>query len=177
MKIFNYLTDAYLIFLLPILLWSILYIISNIVRRFSSALKKVDGKFFVYLTIINISFSFTGLSIGILTGWSSSPVVGVVIPALLTFYGGMVSYAFIFKKSDTNKNDGLIMACSLISISLFLIVGTDYGTSIRVREESNNRIIEKQDQIEYETFLHNLKNSQAQQKEREAPRKNTEIEK
>lgn len=176
MNLFNYLTDVYLVFLTPIVLWVLFYLIYRLVRRFSQIVKEIEFKFFIYLTVINIAFSFTGLSIGILTGWSSSPVVGVVIPALLTFFGGMVSYAFVFKKNSSNKSDGLIMAFSLISISFFLIIGTDYGTQIRVREERNKSIIEKQDRIEYETFLHNLKNTQAQPEERKKPIIKTEIE-
>lgn len=59
--------------------------------------KEKDTKFKIHyfdrLSVLIVSgFSFLGFTIGLLVGMSLSPVVQVVIPALLTFYGGFLIY-------------------------------------------------------------------------------------
>ncbi len=168
-SIINYLSDAYQLFIYTIAFWSILLLLLLILRFLMTDLKAIAPLIIINCFLINLGFSFMGLSIGILTGWSSSPVVGVVIPALLTFYGGMVSYSFLFKKEKSSQLNSIVLSGSLISISFFLIIGTDYGTSIRVKAERNNTIIEMQDKMKYETFKHNLKSSIVNDVKKTAP--------
>lgn len=174
-SIVKYLSGAYELFLYTIAFWLIVLLFLFIVRSIITDLKTTSPLILINCFLINLGFSFMGLSIGILTGWSSSPVVGVVIPALLTFYGGMVSYSFLFKKEKSSQLNSIVLSGSLISISFFLIIGTDYGTSIRVKAERNNTIIEMQDKMKYETFKHNLKSTNMNTLEKTAPIKQQAI--
>ena len=54
-----------------------------------------------------MSFSFLGLTVGLMSGLSKSPVVGVIIPSILTFYGGVIYYLFLFSNKE-NKNENEI---------------------------------------------------------------------
>ncbi len=108
----------------------------------------------VYFLLIALSFSFLGLSIGILIGSSVSPVIGVIIPALLTFFGGFVTYVFIFK--GNSLNDGYAVATIISSLSFFLILGADYAASMRVRYEKELRLFDENQKRQFEVFKYNL---------------------
>jgi len=61
-------------------------------------------------------------------GLSQSPVVQAAIPALLTFYGGFVTYLFT---KDNFKDDAskYTTVCSMIAVSFFLMYGVEVGSA------------------------------------------------
>lgn len=86
--------------------------------------------FDVNTLLLVLAFSFLGFTIGILIGLSQSPVVGATIPALLTFYGGFLTYLFAkdeFKK--TSARNAIVI--SVIAVSVFVIYGIESGVAQR----------------------------------------------
>lgn len=81
-----------------------------------------------------VCFSFLGFAIGLMIGLSQSPVVQVAIPAMMTFYGGFITYLFAKDsfKSDSGKYGTIF---SVIAVSVFLIFGIEIGA-----EEKNNAL-------------------------------------
>jgi len=75
-------------------------------------------------------FSFLGFAIGLLVGFSISPVVQVVIPAILTFYGGFLTYLFS-KDSIGDKKRYIGILLSAMAVSFFLIYGVEVGSKER----------------------------------------------
>ena len=107
-------------------------VINNLARLFSSKEKsKFKIQFLDPMTLLIVSgFSFLGFAIGLLVGFSISPVVQVVIPALLTFYGGFLTYLF---SKDSSKNPGQYIGVlfAAMAVSFFLIYGVEIGTTER----------------------------------------------
>ena len=123
---FNYPFSDYLwLYLLAIIFWCLVFGIVRLTK------KMAQKNSLFYFLLLAIAFSFLGLTIGIHIGLSESPVIGVIIPALLTFIGGIMIYAFVF--SDKHKmQDGYVLLVIMISLSFFLMLGSDYACSVRV---------------------------------------------
>jgi hypothetical protein len=110
-----------------------------------------------------IGFSYIGMTLGLLTGLSLSPVVQAVIPALLVFMTGLSAYMFRGKESkpnETSKESELknykIAVSALIFISVFLMYGLEIGSGIRAASEYETKIIErdfKNEQLKFEKKL------------------------
>ncbi len=91
-----------------------------------------------YFAFISISFGFLAMTTGLLVGTSKSPVVGVIIPSILTFYAGLMTYLFVFSNKESKIKDSIAVGISIISLSISLIVGADYGASMRTKSEFIN---------------------------------------
>ena len=118
-----------------------LFVIYNLLKLGESLRKKTKLKIH-YLNRLSIlivsSFSFLGFAIGLLVGFSISPVVQVVIPALLTFYGGFLTY-IISKESIVDQQRYISVLLSAMAISFFLIYGIEIGTAERNKAVANNK--------------------------------------
>lgn len=118
--------------------------------------QKVNGKFAFYffdgMTVLMVSgFSILGFAIGLLVGFSMSPVVHVVIPALLTFYGGFLTYLFS-KDSSKDPKQYIGILLSAMAVSFFLIYGIEIGSAERneatkSQKEFDLYYLEKQEAI------------------------------
>lgn len=147
------LADFYWLYLYTVASWSFIYLLLFLIGKGSSSLK-ISRDAFPYLLFLSVSFSFLGITIGLLIGLSLSPVIGVVIPALLTFFGGFITYSFVFK--NNSRKDGYVMLLILFSISLFLIIGVDYGSKNRIAHENEAREEEEIRKKNYDIFKYNL---------------------
>lgn len=122
----------------------ILFILYNLWKCIDNNRKGITFKIysFNHLSILIVSsFSFLGFTIGLLVGMSLSPVVQVVIPALLTFYGGFLTY-IISKESMLDKQRYISVLLSAIAISFFLIYGVEIGSAERNIATKNSKDIE-----------------------------------
>lgn len=120
-------------------------------------LAKLSGKPFIpYLfklstLLVMFCFSYLGLSIGLLIGLSQSPVVNVTIPALLTFYGGFITY-LLAKDNFKDEEGKLATILSAIAVSCFLIYGVELGAieknaAVKSSKEFELRFFEEQEKI------------------------------
>lgn len=105
-------------------------IVTNLIRLLRSikGKEKFQFNFFdatVFMTILG--FSFLGFAIGLLIGLSQSPVVHVAIPALLTFYGGFLTFLFA-KDSFKDQKGKIATILSVMAVSFFLIYGVEVGS-------------------------------------------------
>jgi hypothetical protein len=69
------------------------------------------------------AFGFAALTIGWLAGNSRTPVLGTLLPAVLTFLGGFLIYAF---GQDSTSKPFVLVTVPLISLMLY--VGTGMGS-------------------------------------------------
>jgi hypothetical protein len=148
-----HLSDFYWFYLLVPIFWlTLFFLIKPIVKRLFKLSETNKIGFYFYL--IAVSFSYLGLTIGLLIGLSLSPVIGVVIPALLTFFGGFTTYIFVFGKKT--PEEGYLMSLIIISLSLFLILGSDYGAAIRNKYTNNKDEYDYKMKERFEEFKNNL---------------------
>lgn len=124
------LSDFYYLYIYTAIILAIFFCLLFFLQKHSKLEKKKRIQILIYFYGLSLGFSFLGLTTGLLIGLSKSPVVGVVIPALLTFFGGFVTYSFIF--AQKKYEDGYVMIVILLCVSFSLILGVDYGTSIRL---------------------------------------------
>ena len=101
--------------------------------------------------LLTLSFSFLGFTIGLLVGLSQSAVVHVTIPALLTFYGGFLTYLFA-KDSFTTEIARKTILISAIAVSVFLIYGVEIGAAekshaIKTQRENDMYFLDKEEAI------------------------------
>lgn len=150
---FKYNFSDYLwLYLLAVIAWAVIF---SIVRGIS---KQVSRGNIFYFLLLAIAFSFLGLTIGIHIGLSESPVIGLIIPALLTFIGGLMIYAFIF--ADKSKiQDGYVLLVILISLSFFLMLGSDYACSARTDYDARQQDYQLQQKRYFELFTDSLSKS------------------
>lgn len=136
-------SDFYWLYLLIVIVNFLFFLLIYLIYRFflkSFASFFNNGKL-VYFAFISISFGFLAMTTGLLTGTSKSPVVGVIIPSILTFYAGLMTYLFVFSNQDNKIENSISVGISIISMSISLIVGADYGGSMRMKAE----FMEKED--------------------------------
>jgi hypothetical protein len=100
------------------------------------------------LFVISVGFSFLGLVIGILTGLSSSAVVGAIVPAFLTFIGVIATYIFISNTGSISTNKPIAVLC-VVFLSFYLMVGAIAG----IKERKQNEIVMKKLDFEKEVSL------------------------
>ncbi|HTE01632.1 MAG TPA: hypothetical protein VK668_20230 [Mucilaginibacter sp.] len=142
-------SDYFWLYLLAIAFWSIVFAIIHVCNK--SILKNN----LYYFLLLAISFSFLGLTIGILIGLSESPVIGLIIPALLTFFGGFIIYAFVFA-AKKSVQDGYVLLIILLCVSFFLMLGSDYGGRIRCEYDAQETEYKYYQKKDFELFKHNL---------------------
>lgn len=79
-------------------------------------------QFFVVL----LSFALLGMVTGLLAGFSRTPAMGAVLPAILSLVGGLAIYLVGAEKAD----QALIGTC-VIALSLDLLIGSTWGAVLR----------------------------------------------
>lgn len=131
-----------------------LFLIGNLFKLAESLKQKTKFKIYFFdrmIILMTMGFSLLGFAIGLLVGLSLSPVVEVVIPALLTFYGGFLTYLFSRDSvKDTKKYSGIII--SAMAVSFFLIYGVEIGSAernaaIKSQKEFNLYYLEQEEAI------------------------------
>ncbi len=147
-------SDTYKLYLFLLLFWGLLILLVYLFRR---RFQKLDIKMVGSFLIANCGFSILGLTTGLMIGLSKSPVVGVIMSALLTFFGGVVIFAFVSSKEGKNYYNSLLLSFSMIFLSLFLFLGSDYGASIRNQQEFDFQQYEIGIKQNHEIFLRELK--------------------
>ncbi len=79
------------------------------------------------IMMATVCFSILGMIIGLLIGLSQSPVVGVAIPALLTFYSGFLTF-FLAKDIFRNQEIKTLILVSITFNAIFMMYGLELGT-------------------------------------------------
>lgn len=82
--------------------------------------------------VLIFSLSLLGITAGWLTGNSRDPAVGAVVPAMLTFVGGLSTYIAI-QKSERQKSTYMptvVASCTLALAGMFFL-GTLWGATNR----------------------------------------------
>lgn len=83
------------------------------------------------LFAVSVTLGLLGMAVGVMTALSRDPVVGAVMPAILTLFGGAVVY--IIKPSGKRTH---IFALAGFSMFVFqLIVGGFWGAKLRTASE------------------------------------------
>ncbi|MFC5302784.1 hypothetical protein [Azospira restricta] len=82
------------------------------------------------LVLVLAAFSMLGLVTGYLTGFSRSPAVGAVLPAVLSLVAGMA--VFLMGKDAASRT---IVALSVLIFSISLVLGTGWGATMRQTAE------------------------------------------
>lgn len=89
-----------------------------------------------------LGFSYLGGMLGITTGSSETPVLGTLLPALLTFITGLLAY--LFNHKDVGEYKPLI-PMSLMCLMICSVFSVFLGTTIRSQQIKFDR--------EYEVWL------------------------
>lgn len=78
------------------------------------------------LVLLLAAFSTLGLVAGYLTGFSRSPAVGAVLPAVLSLVAGLA--VFLMGKDAASR---AIVSLSVLIFSISLVLGTSWGAVMR----------------------------------------------
>jgi hypothetical protein len=104
--------------------------------------------------LIFLGFAILGLSVGLLSGSSLSPVIGQVIPSVLTFLGLIVVYQFASDKMPSvNKN---IIAVSILLNCIFILYGNEISSIHRMKVENKKALEEHNRKKDLESHKTNL---------------------
>ncbi|HEU5323021.1 MAG TPA: hypothetical protein VFX28_19605 [Methylomirabilota bacterium] len=98
--------------------------------------------------VVLAAFAMLGLVTGYLTGLSRQPVVGAVLPAVLSLLGGVT--AFVVGRSRESR---AMVGAMLFTFALTLLVGTSWGAVMRdhgERHAQSVQALERQAYIESE---------------------------
>lgn len=108
--------------IISIIMLSIISVVFGICRR--------------YIFVIGLSFSSLGAGIGLFMGTARESVVGLVVPALLTFISAFAVYQFD-KKADTDLRNALPVAIALLVLST--VCGAMFGAAVRTENVDAER--------------------------------------
>ena len=130
------------------------FVLTNLALWIKPIVQKTKFRFHFFdrtILLLIVAFAFLGYTIGLLIGLSQSPVVHVAIPALLTFYGGFLTYLFA-KDSFKDEKAKKAIIISVMSVSFFLVYGVEVGSLEKSRAmESAKKFemyyLEKEEQI------------------------------
>jgi len=75
------------------------------------------------------AFSMLGLVTGVLAGFSRQPVVGAVLPAVLSLVGGLAIYLI------GNPNNRILVSLCVLVLAFNLFVGATWGAVLREAAE------------------------------------------
>ena len=78
------------------------------------------------LVLLLAAFSMLGLVTGYLTGFSRSPAVGTVLPAVLSLVAGLA--VFLMGKDAASRT---VVSLSVLIFSISLVLGTSWGALLR----------------------------------------------
>jgi len=137
-------------------LFALLFLVSALILALIKATAK-NYKTLLDLCLICLSASFLGTTLGLFIGLSNSPVVGVFVPALLTFCSGLVTYFFISKDTKFAYENRFIVILNLIFLSFFLIAGAEKGSAIRSAENYDEKAQEFSYKIQEKQYDFKLK--------------------
>lgn len=101
-----------------------------------------------------LGFSYFGLTVGFFVGLSSSSTLSAVLPALLTFIGGMMAYYFFGTNNSQASDNQFLSMIALISISIFLSLGAYKG----IQQRKIYEISQKELEIDKEITLKKVEN-------------------
>lgn len=82
------------------------------------------------VVLLLAAFSMLGLVAGYLTGFSRSPAVGAVLPAVLSLVAGLA--VFLMGKDAANR---AIIGLTVLIFSISLVLGTTWGAVMRQTAE------------------------------------------
>lgn len=94
-----------------------------------------------------LAFSMLGMVTGYLGGFSKSPVLSTLLPAVLSLLGGLVVH--IIGKDTVSR---IIVSISMFTFALTLLIGTEWGSVMRrINEEyyKSEYYLKKQAVIEF----------------------------
>jgi hypothetical protein len=77
-----------------------------------------------------LAFAMLGLVTGTLAGFSREPVVGAVLPAVLSLVGGLAIYLIGAQRADRS-----LVGLSVIALAFDLFVGATWGAVLRNSDE------------------------------------------
>jgi len=87
-------------------------------------------------------FAVLGLVVGVMAGQSREPVIGAVLPAILSFLGGAA--AFMMTKGPTMR---MTVGLTVVAFSLSILIGANWGADTRTRFELLSSSIDRQKQL------------------------------
>lgn len=87
------------------------------------------------LTLVLLAFGVLGGATGYLTGISREPVVGAVVPAMLTLVGGLALF-----ESSRHRDRQIVIALIVASLSTNLLLATLWGSHDRAIAEQNEKV-------------------------------------
>lgn len=76
--------------------------------------------------IVLFSFALLGMVTGLLAGFSRTPAMGAVLPAVLSLVGGLAIYVIGVAKADQ-----MLIGTCVIALSLNLLIGSVWGALLR----------------------------------------------
>lgn len=146
--------------LLIVFIWGLIFVVLLSASKWISSwdvltqFKELVRKNFLLI----ISFSELGLAIGLISGSSLSPVVGAIIPAILTFFGGLMIYIFTTKGDDDSaiRNGGML---AIFCVSFFLLYGFEVSATFRMEwtaEKETNEVVREDSLLKKEFELKQL---------------------
>jgi hypothetical protein len=110
-------------------LWPV-FLLSALLAGVGAALFGIKGSRKSLLLLL-AAFGILGGTTGYLTGISRAPVVGAVIPALLTLVGGLALF-----EVSRNKDQQTIIALVIAVLASVLLVATQWGADDRVHADA-----------------------------------------
>ncbi|MGD9851837.1 MAG: hypothetical protein AB7T38_11260 [Nitrospirales bacterium] len=108
------------------------------------------------LFLVLLAFAMLGIVTGYLTGFSRTPAIGAVVPAVLSLMGGLV--VFLIGKNVESRS----MICWAIFVFSFtLLVGSGWGAVMRgvhdnelMRQKSNlDEFLKSEDYLKKQAFI------------------------
>lgn len=76
--------------------------------------------------VVLLSFALLGMVTGLLAGFSRTPAMGAVLPAVLSLVGGLAIYVLGVAKADQ-----VLVGTCVIALSLNLLIGSVWGALLR----------------------------------------------
>jgi hypothetical protein len=119
-------------------LWPI-FVLSVLLAGVGAAFFGAKGSRIPLLLLLG-AFGILGGTTGYLTGISRVPVVGAVIPALLTLVGGLALF-----EASRNKDQQTIIALIIAILASVLLVATQWGADDRVRADIEHQAYVERD--------------------------------
>lgn len=109
-------------------LWPLPLTVLVLTALFFGIVRPKEGK--RDLVLLLAAFSMLGLVAGYLTGFSRSPAVGAVLPAVLSLVAGLA--VFLMGKDAASR---VIVSLSVLIFSTSLVIGTSWGAVMRQTAE------------------------------------------
>jgi len=119
------------------LFWPV-FLLAAVISLFVFLWSRAEAKSEQPSFLLIFSFSLLGICIGVLTGWSRSPIVGTTVTSILGLIGGLVVY--LLGKREYPR---ITASSCIVLLSFFLLVGTYLGGKLRKIEMDFEREYER----------------------------------